>query len=215
MLDGSLLDVSGRRECICRRDLSQGTIRSTAFAPPSPTATPSSGNWVMVAWRRSISRVILRLGREAALKVIRPELAASLSAERFLREIEIAAKLNHPNILGLHDCGRIGGLAGRWSVDSEETPSAQPPDRRVSVLHHALCRGRVPPRPVEPTWLTTRLCSGALEARTRALYSLSPLTAARIALMCSGVVPQHPPITETPASTSCSAFSAMNAGLSS
>jgi TolB-like protein/Tfp pilus assembly protein PilF len=46
-----------------------------------------------------------KLDRDVALKVLRPELAASLGAERFLREIEIAAKLTHPNILPLHDCG--------------------------------------------------------------------------------------------------------------
>ena len=46
-----------------------------------------------------------KLNRQVALKVLRPELAASLGSERFLREIEIAAKLAHPNILALHDCG--------------------------------------------------------------------------------------------------------------
>ena len=45
-----------------------------------------------------------------ALKVLRPELAASLGSERFLREIEIAAKLAHPHILALHDCGEADGL---------------------------------------------------------------------------------------------------------
>jgi serine/threonine-protein kinase len=52
----------------------------------------------------------LKLGRAVALKVLRPELAASLGGERFLREIEIAAKLAHPHILALHDCGEAGGL---------------------------------------------------------------------------------------------------------
>jgi formylglycine-generating enzyme required for sulfatase activity/dienelactone hydrolase len=51
-----------------------------------------------------------KLGRPVALKVLRPELAASLGPERFLREIEIAARLTHPNILPLHDCGDAGGL---------------------------------------------------------------------------------------------------------
>jgi serine/threonine-protein kinase len=51
-----------------------------------------------------------KLNREVALKVLRPELAASLGAERFLREIEIAAKLTHPNVLALHDCGEADGL---------------------------------------------------------------------------------------------------------
>jgi TolB-like protein len=46
-----------------------------------------------------------KLGRPVALKVLKPELAAAVGPERFLREIEIAAKLNHPNILGLYDCG--------------------------------------------------------------------------------------------------------------
>jgi len=50
-----------------------------------------------------------KLGRQVALKVLRPELAASIGADRFLREIEIAAKLNHPNIVGLHDCGEADG----------------------------------------------------------------------------------------------------------
>ncbi len=50
-----------------------------------------------------------KLGRQVALKVLRPELAASLGAERFLREIEIAAKLTHPNILALYDCGEADG----------------------------------------------------------------------------------------------------------
>jgi serine/threonine-protein kinase len=50
-----------------------------------------------------------KLNRQVALKVLRHELAASLGSERFLREIEIAAKLTHPNILGLYDCGEADG----------------------------------------------------------------------------------------------------------
>ncbi len=52
----------------------------------------------------------LELGRDVALKVLIPELAASLGGQRFLREIEIAAKLSHPNILSLHDRGEVDGL---------------------------------------------------------------------------------------------------------
>ena len=47
----------------------------------------------------------LKLGRAVALKVLRLELAAALGSDRFLREIEIAAKLAHPHILALYDCG--------------------------------------------------------------------------------------------------------------
>jgi serine/threonine-protein kinase len=47
----------------------------------------------------------LKHHRKVAVKVLRSELAASLGAERFLREIEIAANLTHPHILGLFDSG--------------------------------------------------------------------------------------------------------------
>ena len=50
-------------------------------------------------------------GRRVAVKVLRPDLASSVGAERFLREIGVAAKLTHPNILSLHDSGSApGGL---------------------------------------------------------------------------------------------------------
>jgi serine/threonine-protein kinase len=48
--------------------------------------------------------------RKVAVKVLRPELAASLGADRFLREIEISAQLTHPNILTLIDSGEAAGL---------------------------------------------------------------------------------------------------------
>jgi serine/threonine-protein kinase len=48
--------------------------------------------------------------RKVAIKVLRPELAATLGAERFQREIEIAAGLTHPHILPIHDSGQVDGL---------------------------------------------------------------------------------------------------------
>ena len=51
----------------------------------------------------------LKHDRLVAIKVLKPELAASLGAERFLREINITARLNHPNILMLHDSGAVDG----------------------------------------------------------------------------------------------------------
>jgi serine/threonine-protein kinase len=47
----------------------------------------------------------LKHHRKVALKVLRPELAAILGAERFLKEIEVTANLQHPQILPLHDSG--------------------------------------------------------------------------------------------------------------
>src|SRR5438093_2103415 len=52
----------------------------------------------------------LRHGRPVAIKVLRPEIAAALGPERFLREIQIAAQLAHPHILPLHDSGAAGAF---------------------------------------------------------------------------------------------------------
>jgi hypothetical protein len=52
----------------------------------------------------------LRHHRNVAVKVLHPELAASLGPTRFLREIEIAARLTHPHILPLLDSGQADGL---------------------------------------------------------------------------------------------------------
>lgn len=50
----------------------------------------------------------VRHGRKVAIKVMRPEIAATLGTERFLAEIKLTAKLQHPHILGLIDSGVIG-----------------------------------------------------------------------------------------------------------
>ena len=47
----------------------------------------------------------LKHHRKVAVKVLRPELAAILGAERFLKEIEVTANLQHPHILPLFDSG--------------------------------------------------------------------------------------------------------------
>jgi serine/threonine-protein kinase len=47
----------------------------------------------------------LKHDRKVALKVLRPELAAVIGAERFLNEIKVTANLQHPNILPLYDSG--------------------------------------------------------------------------------------------------------------
>ena len=52
----------------------------------------------------------LKHHRQVAVKVLRPELAATVESERFLREVDIAASLQHPNILPLHDSGEADGF---------------------------------------------------------------------------------------------------------
>ena len=60
----------------------------------------------------------LKHPRQVALKVLRPEVAGALGADRFLQEIALAARLQHPHILGLLDSGilpdeRTGDPSGR------------------------------------------------------------------------------------------------------
>ena len=52
----------------------------------------------------------LKHHRQVAIKVLRPELSATLGPERFVREIEIAANLTHPHILPLFDSGEADGF---------------------------------------------------------------------------------------------------------
>jgi len=76
-----------------------------------------------LAGRYDVSRVIGRGGmatvylaldakhnRQVAVKVLKPELVATLGVDRFLREIEISAQLNHPHILPLLDSGQADGV---------------------------------------------------------------------------------------------------------
>src|SRR6266852_5357417 len=51
----------------------------------------------------------LRHSRQVAIKVLRSDVAAAIGAERFLREIAIAARLTHPHVLPLIDSGQAAG----------------------------------------------------------------------------------------------------------
>ncbi len=51
-----------------------------------------------------------RHGRDVAVKVLHPDLASALGTDRFLREIRLAARLNHPHILPLFDSGEADGF---------------------------------------------------------------------------------------------------------
>src|SRR3954454_5451567 len=52
----------------------------------------------------------LKHARKVAVKVLHPDLAAALGAERFIAEIKTTANLQHPHILPLHDSGEADGF---------------------------------------------------------------------------------------------------------
>jgi len=80
--------------------------------------------------------------RLVALKVLHPDLAATLGPERFLREIKLAARLNHPHILPLHDSGEADGFLYYVMpyVEGESLRERLDRERQLPVeeaVHHA------------------------------------------------------------------------------
>ncbi len=88
----------------------------------------------------------LKHDRQVALKVFRPDLAATLGTERFLREIKIAANLAHPHILPVHDSGEAQGflyyvmpvVEGRSLGERLGTGERLPLAEVTSLLHDVL-----------------------------------------------------------------------------
>ncbi len=80
-------------------------------------------------------------GRVVALKVLHPDLAASLGPDRFLREITLAARLNHPHILPLFDSGQADGFLYYVMpyVEGESLRERLDRDQQLSIeeaVHH-------------------------------------------------------------------------------
>src|SRR5690242_11726034 len=89
------------------------------MTPPSPLADALRDRYLLERelGRGGMATVYLaqdlRHERPVALKVLHPELAASLGPERFQREIRLAARLQHPHILTVYDSGEAAtGEAG-------------------------------------------------------------------------------------------------------
>jgi serine/threonine protein kinase len=85
----------------------------------------------------------LRLKRKVALKVLAPELAADERfRDRFIRESEIAASLDHPNVVTIHDAGEADGLLylamryvqGRDLKTLIEQEGSLAPDRAIALI---------------------------------------------------------------------------------
>lgn len=106
----------------------------------------------------------LKHDRQVALKVLKPELAAALGTDRFLREIKITAKLSHPHILSLLDSGEAdgflyyvipyvkGGSLRRQLESSKQLPveEALRITRQVAAALHCAHRQSVVHRDIKP-----------------------------------------------------------------
>jgi serine/threonine protein kinase len=89
----------------------------------------------------------LKHDRPVALKVLHPALAAGLGTERFLREIKLAARLQHPHILSVHDSGVVATLL--WFtmpyIEGESLRDRLRRRRGLPLLRAAVRPGRVAP----------------------------------------------------------------------
>ena len=129
LLDAMAGDDPGRRATLerlvaeCERDLPLlegpaierfARLLQEDTGPPLPEMLGGRYRIERELGRGGMARVYLaqdvRHGRPVAVKVIRHEIAASLGRDRFLREIGIAARLRHPNIMPLYDSGDVDGL---------------------------------------------------------------------------------------------------------
>ena len=121
------LEHSRAYDAVVRRDLREDRPTMTALVEQLRTerkggavaAAPAGPRYTILReiGRGSMATVFLardlKLGRNVALKLLRPELAASTAHERFHREIAILANLHHPHILQIHDSGVLEP-GGRW-----------------------------------------------------------------------------------------------------
>ena len=93
----------------------------------------------------------LKHHREVAVKVLQPELSALLGAERFLREIETTAALQHPHILPLFDSGTADGSSSTSCRSSTARRCATGSIARSSSASTKRCGSR-------GTWPTRWIC---------------------------------------------------------
>src|SRR5688572_24605870 len=123
-MGGVYPDPSGRSMCrVTSRLAAPRCARHIAVSLPGSSATPLDQQFAdALRDRYALERELgrggmatvhlardLRHDRPVALKVLHPELAQVLGPERFLREIRLAARLDHPNILPVYDSGEAAG----------------------------------------------------------------------------------------------------------
>jgi serine/threonine-protein kinase len=112
--------------------------------------------------------------RFVALKTLRPEIALALGRERFLREIKLAARLQHPNILPVYDSGDASGtlfyvmpfVEGESLRDRLEREPQLPLDDALRSPRSCRCVGlRAQPRRRAPRHQPNILCRAGTRSR--------------------------------------------------
>src|SRR5438874_2250518 len=149
-----------------------------------------------------MSRVFLaeevRLGRRVVVKVLPPELAAGVSAERFEREIQLAAKLQHPHIVPLLTAGAQGDLLyyvmPHIAGESLRAPNV---DQRadlyaVGALGYELLAGRTPFGGLSPQGMLAAQVTATPDPVTQHRDSVPPALAALI-MRCLAKLPADRP----------------------
>ena len=129
----------------------------------------------------------LRHDRKVAVKVLRPELAATLGSDRFLSEIRTTAKLNHPLILALHDSGNADGFlfyvmplvegeSLRERMTREKTLPVEEAVRLTREVAKEVARHGVRVNYVSPSTILTERTQTMIPAERRAqLTAMHPL----------------------------------------
>ena len=132
---GGIADLTGGRSHTCYGHVGLALLAwAVARRYPSASSNPSNVRILVADLREQLERGLtdhyrierelgrggmatvylaqdLRHDRPVALKVLHPELARALGPERFQREIRLAARLQHPHILTVHDSGEAAGPA--------------------------------------------------------------------------------------------------------
>ena len=92
--------------------------------------------------------------RNVAVKVLKPDLSSELGADRFVREIKLAARLTHPHILPLFDSGEVDGFLYYVMpvVEGESLRDRIRREKQLSIEDAA----KVPPRSRQTSELARR-----------------------------------------------------------
>jgi tetratricopeptide (TPR) repeat protein len=154
----------------------------------------------------------VRHERDVALKVLRPGVAQALGRERFIQEIRLAARLNHPHILPLYDSGEAGGFLyfvmpvvqgrtlrdrlqqeGAWSVDEAVLIASEVADALDYAHRHDVVHRDIKPEN------STLQAAGQIEAAQRLsarFHEVDPFSPFAGAMLCvcewfSGNIGRH------------------------